>query len=223
MKQFINIILITLLLYIKGKNYYRLQNPSYTDNKRLNFLKADLIYSKKDFDIDEYNIPKIKNKNFDIIRELSAEFRLECDDIFHLKITDKHNTRWEPPYLIDQSYLRSVETCESTKTLSDYGFEFTNTKDEFYFSLTNPKTKEIYYTWKNGKLIFSDNLIVFDGSLTSNDIYGFGERAHDFNSMMVFIQHGQTIPSMYLILRTVVMLYMASSPLAYIGQREIRL
>ena len=49
----------------------------------------------------------------------------------------------------------------------------------FYISLTNLETGELIFTTENTDFIYSDFFIAFGGYISTNDIYGFGERFHD--------------------------------------------
>jgi alpha-glucosidase (family GH31 glycosyl hydrolase) len=173
------LILVIELVYISTQNYYKVSSSNYTDDKK-NRILGSLSYSKSDFNIDEYKIDPIRNKNFDIIKELSLDVRLECNDILHVRITDQYKLRWEPPFLRDPSYLAQIDSCEGDRTLDDFGFRLGNGSSDFNMTLTHPTTGEVLYSWADNKFFFSDNLIVFQSFLTSSNIYGFGERAHKF-------------------------------------------
>jgi lysosomal alpha-glucosidase len=179
MKSLISFLTILNIVYIKSQNYYKTIDTNYTDDKK-DHIKGSLNYSISDFNIDDYNINNITNKNFSIIKELSLEVRLECEEILHIKITDKNNTRWEPPFLRDPNYIAKVDSCGGNTTLDDFGFKLGEGIGDFNFTLTHPMTQEVLYSWKDNKFFFSDNLIVFESFLTSSNIYGFGERAHKF-------------------------------------------
>ena len=45
--------------------------------------------------------------------------------------------------------------------------------------MTNPDTGELIFTTENMDFIYSDVFISFAGLVTSNDVYGFGERYHE--------------------------------------------
>ena len=113
------------------------------------------------------------------IQNLSISIELECDEIIHIKITDKENKRWESPYSISDSYQKKVKECNNTKSLSDVGFNINSVLNEkLYYNLT--LENDTILTSENSRFIFSDYFILFGQYLTSNFIAGFGERYHDF-------------------------------------------
>ena len=66
------------------------------------------------------------------------------------------------------------------KSLSEFGLYINDNLDEpFYISLKNPITGELIFTTKDTDFLFTDFFIGFGGFLTSNDIFGFGERYHE--------------------------------------------
>ena len=52
--------------------------------------------------------------------------------------------------------------------------------DEFSFKLMTKDHKEFFYFNSSEQFLYSDNFINFQTRLSSNKIYGFGERTHDF-------------------------------------------
>ena len=61
--------------------------------------------------------------------------------------------------------------------VNDENPELTN---EFAFRLMTNDEEQFYYFNTSEKFIFSDNYINFQSEITSENIYGFGERTHDF-------------------------------------------
>ena len=60
-------------------------------------------------------------------------------------------------------------------------FDGNNFGFDLYFEDKENNQKNIFYSFKTDKnFLFSDNLISFESYLTSDDIYGFGERIHEF-------------------------------------------
>lgn len=168
------LIYILNFIYVLSANYYDLIDTQL--NPTNNEMTASLVYNQNDFNIDEYKIKELRNKNIDLIRELSVSAKIELDDIFHIKITDKNNQRWEAPEIIDPAYIDKEKKYQSTVSFNDYGFTYT--ANPFSFKLT--KNGEAYYTWGEGNFFFSENLIVFETFLNNDDIYGFGERSRKF-------------------------------------------
>ena len=61
----------------------------------------------------------------------------------------------------------------------DYNFDDTY-YEEFSFRLMSKENEEFYYFNTSENFLFSDTYINFQSKLTSDNIYGFGERTHDF-------------------------------------------
>ena len=55
-----------------------------------------------------------------------------------------------------------------------------NVDEAFSFKLTNKENNEFYSFTTSNNFLYSDNYIHFQSRLTSDNIYGFGERTHDF-------------------------------------------
>ena len=112
-----------------------------------------------------------------------------------MKITDKDNKRWEiPKDILNKEYFENLNNNENEKNeeqnklsfkMDIYGLNDYNKTKNFSFDLyvENPEDnqKDIFYSFKtDNNFLFSDNLISFQSYLTSDDIYGFGERIHNF-------------------------------------------
>ena len=52
--------------------------------------------------------------------------------------------------------------------------------EDFTFRLTTQENEEFFYFSTKNNFIYSDTYINFESKLTSDNIYGFGERTHDF-------------------------------------------
>ena len=114
------------------------------------------------------------------IEKLSLKISLECEQYLHIYITDASQQRWEHPLSISDSYKKKIQTCKQSKSLKDFGL--TINEDEstpFYISLTNPNTNELIFTTQNTDFLYCDTFLAFAGLITSNDVYGFGERYHE--------------------------------------------
>ena len=123
--------------------------------------------------------PAIKSTSPDLvpIKSLGLDVSVECNSILHVRITDKANDRWEPIETISDDYKAKIQTCENTKSLKDLGFSFTEDKTSpFTFSMT--ADNEVYFNSAETNFLFTDKFIAFGGYLTSDDVYGFGERYH---------------------------------------------
>ena len=146
------ILLVICIIQITPKNDYQIKNIIYSDNK--DSLTANLEYASDVFNISDYHIPQIRNDNISPIDSLNISISIECDDIFHLKITDKYNQRWEPPFILDDEYENRILKCrEERKTrgsnrnfLKEFGFLFTNeTSENFAFDLIDKRNNQTYF------------------------------------------------------------------------------
>ena len=159
-------------------NDYKLLEGDFIDDLKSKY-KGILQYSGQFSPLDFENVTFQHPESLIPIQNLSISIELECDEIIHIKITDKENKRWESPYSISDSYQKKVKECNNTKSLSDVGFNINSVLNEklyFYLTLEN----DTILTSENSRFIFSDYFILFGQYLTSNFIAGFGERYHDF-------------------------------------------
>ena len=105
---------------------------------------------------------------------------MECAQYLHFYITDASEKRWEHPLSISESNNEKLKTCVQTKSLKDFGLNISEEISQpFYLSLTNPDTGELIFSTENMDFIYSDVFISFAGLVTSNNVYGFGERYHE--------------------------------------------
>ena len=186
---FIIFVLTCSLVYIKkssnsnkinlnSTNDYYLVEGGFLDDLQSKF-RGILQYSGEFSPSDFENVTFQHPETLIPIKNLSISIELECDEIIHIKITDKENKRWESPYSISDSYQEKVSRCANTKSLSDIGFNIYFKQDEkLYYYLTLEDIPVL--TSENSRFLFSDNFILFGQFLTSNFIAGFGERYHDF-------------------------------------------
>ena len=160
-------------------NKYTISKVKYADSSRKNEIIADLTFSSENFDPSQYSCSQLRNpNNIKLISDLSLSLSLEYDDIVHVKITDKNKQRWEPKDIVSLNYKSNLRNFKGNKTFDNFGFTLYN--DSFGFELYDPNSKEVYYTFSNETFLYSDTLLIFESFLTSNDIYGFGERSHEF-------------------------------------------
>lgn len=160
------------------KNNYILKDYKYIDDKQ-SHLQGTLEF-EGEFKPEEYEGITFQNSTSELltpIKSLTVSVDLECDEIIHIKVLDKEKTRWEVPYSISDSYKEKVKSCTNTKSLKDIGFTFQEDKtNPFTFKLSS--NDEEYFNSEETNFLYSDYFIAFGGYLTSNDIYGFGERYH---------------------------------------------
>ena len=177
-KRIIILLSILLISFTETKNDYIIENGKFTDQKKSHF-SGILKYNSDSFNPSDYNIEFNNGSNIIPIKELKLEIDLECDSTVHMRITDLSNKRFENNLIPDLKYLEKIKKCNNTKSLSDFGFTFSiEEKETFTFNL---KSNDIeILSSKNTNFLYSDFFIALSYHLTSNDIYGFGERMHEF-------------------------------------------
>ena len=181
MKNIIPSILFFSLLYLStGLNKYSLSNIKYLDPNTKTHLEGDLTFKNpSSFDPTEYSSSRLRNpQNIKLITDLHLSLSLEFDDILHIKITDQNNIRWEPRDILNRNYIHDLNNYSPKKSLEDIGLTLYN--ESFGFDLINQQTGNIFYKFSNNTFLFSDTLIIFESFLSSDNIYGFGERSHEF-------------------------------------------
>ena len=179
LKFFLQIILI---ITVSCYNQYYLTDPKYSEDGS---LFSGILYFTGEFNPENYHYDWTTNatKTKEILKpieRLNIQISLECDLYLHIYVADAINKRWESPFSISDSYKEKIKNCSQSKSLKDFGLNISEEMTEpFYFSLTNPKTGELIFTTENSDFIYSDFFIGFGGYFSTNDIYGFGERAHE--------------------------------------------
>ena len=175
-----SIIFILLLGYSFSLSKYKLSNVSYLNPSLKTKINGTLLYeSPNTFNPSEFSCSQLRNpNNIKLITNLSLSLSLEYDDMIHVRITDRNNIRWEPKNVLNPKYEPMLSSYHPKKSLANFGFRLYN--NSFGFELYNTTTNQVYYTFSNNTFLYSDTLIIFESMLTSNDIYGFGERAHEF-------------------------------------------
>ena len=165
-----------------------------------------LFQNISNIDINSFNSPQLRNpQNLKIIEKLEISLRIENEKFVHLKIKDMENERWEVPEddIINEDFLIMIEDNElSLFESNNFQIELLKRKDEeknkktkknknddndeiifddeFAFRLINEDKKEFLYFNTSENFLFSDTYISFQTKLSSDKIYGFGERTHDF-------------------------------------------
>ena len=166
-----------LLINVLSLNDYILTNIIYNSERTV--LTAELKYtSELPFNVTKYKIDPLQNTtSIKLIKELKLTVELQCDSILHYVITDANQNRFQPN-LTDANYNTEKEKCSHTLNLNDIGFFISKDNTSFSFELRSQS--EPYYLAGKRNCLFSDTLIVFDTSLTSDLIFGFGERNTNF-------------------------------------------
>ena len=176
------LILATLLLSISCYSQYYLTDPKYSEDGT---KFSGVLYFQGEFNPDNYHYDWTANNTKELlnpIERLIIQISLECDKYLHIYVTDAINKRWENQFSISESYQEKIKTCSQTKTLKDFGLYISGeTSEPFYITLINPENNELIFTTENTDFIYSDLFIGFGGFVSTNDIYGFGERYHELN------------------------------------------
>ena len=176
------LILATLLLSISCYSQYYLTDPKYSEDGT---KFSGVLYFQGEFNPDNYHYDWTANNTKELlnpIERLNIQLSLECDKYLHIYVTDAINKRWENQFSISESYQEKIKTCSQTKTLKDFGLYISEeTSEPFYITLINPENNELIFTTENSDFIYSDLFIGFGGFVSTNDIYGFGERFHELN------------------------------------------
>ena len=176
------LILATLLLSISCYSQYYLTDPKYSEDGT---KFSGVLYFQGEFNPDNYHYDWTANNTKELlnpIERLNIQISLECDKYLHIYVTDAINKRWENQFSISESYQEKIKTCSQTKTLKDFGLYISEeTNEPFYITLINPENNELIFTTENTDFIYSDLFIGFGGFVSTNDIYGFGERFHELN------------------------------------------
>ena len=169
---------LILLISVSCHNQYYLKEGAYKDDGRAYEGSLEFI---GDFNPGDYHYDWTNQSSHLLtpIRELKFEITLECDKYLHFYVTDKNKARWEP-FTPSDEYIEYKSTCSREKTLKDFGLEISEDPEKpFYLSLTNKESGELIFTTENTDFIFCDIFISFAGLVSSNDVYGFGERYHE--------------------------------------------
>ena len=125
----------------------------------------------KDADNKRWEIPEddVLNKDYladkiDNSVSLNKYTKVVDSQHFYLEILENKN---------------SEEDFDEIKKDNPFYQEYNNT-EEFCFRLMNNDNKQFFYFNTSQNFLFSDTFINFESKLTSDDIFGFGERTHEF-------------------------------------------
>ena len=166
------------------------------DNENLFFINQD----KEKINMKSFSSAELRNPhNIKLIEYLEISLDIEYNNFLHLKIKDALDKRWEVPEndVLDKNYLEnknknkislsqnltSVESSLFNIELFSSSNNNTNNSminEDFSFKITNNKNLEFYSFTTTRNFLYSDTYINFESKLTSDNIYGFGERTHDF-------------------------------------------
>ena len=174
------LIILILFSFVLSKNDYFLTEGKYLDSTRTKF-EGILEFKNPTFNAKDYNIEFQNKSSLTPIKKLKINLDLECNEVIHLKITDKEKERWEPSnYTISSEYKEKVKKCKSSIPLKSNGIYINENKSE-PFSFKIIKNKETILSSEKGNFLYSEYFLTLGFYLTSNNIYGFGERYHNLS------------------------------------------
>ena len=138
----------------------------------------------RDYKFKDLNTSQLINKNnINIKKLLSVKLSLEHYNFVHLEINNKKKNIWKVTNeILNEDYFNTIKEDYNKKNLN-FEIEYHKTKNVFFFNLykESGKQKDIFYSFSTQKnFLFSNSYINFESILTSDDIYGFGERIHNF-------------------------------------------
>ena len=148
--------------------------------KNYNIEQLDYI----DDDFKDLNISQLINKkNIVIKRNLSVKLSLEHSNFVHLEINNQKKNRWKVTNeILNPHYFDTLKEDYNKKNIN-FEVEYYKYRKNFFFHLyrETEKQKNIFYSFTTRKnFLFSSSYINFESILSSDDIYGFGERIHNF-------------------------------------------
>ena len=155
-------------------------------------IKEEYLSGNFTFDEDKLPLNTTKFNSFQmrhpeslesmLIKNININLQFEYENILHIKITDSNNPdRWQVPEdIIDTKYNFNLhKNIKSKPSLNSFfSFSLSNSSDTFSFELKD-KNNITFYTFSNDTFLYTDRFINFESILTTNDIYGFGERGHE--------------------------------------------
>ena len=112
-----------------------------------------------------------------IVLQLKIQIFFQSDNQLRVLIKDALHKRWEIPEKDPYPYDRESFYIYNNST-AVYAIEIE--KKPFSFSIMRKSTKEIIFNTKNFDFIYSDKYLEFSSILPSENIFGIGERVHEF-------------------------------------------
>ena len=162
------------------------------EKKQKTFKDVYISINQTDYDPELFKELKthqlINHDNISKIKHLKINLKLEHLNYVHLKIENYDKNRWRVPNeILNKEYFNQTTEKNNTKNKIKFEIEYGTKEDNFYFNLFQEssgifnKEKNIFYSFTTEKnFIFSQTYINFESKLSSDDIYGFGERVHNF-------------------------------------------
>ena len=180
--EIVKIVLITLLFITSSSTDYH--GFLYSDN---GILSGDFSFDEKKLPLNTSNYESKQMRhpeslNDMLIKKININLKIEYEKFVHVKITDSNNkNRWEVPSDIisnDYKYNLYKNINDKSSSSSIYNLILSNTTDIFSFELRD-NNNNIFYTFSNDTFLFADRFINFESILTTDYIFGFGERYHN--------------------------------------------
>ena len=125
---------------------------------------------------EEKFIPRMKNKPSNIIPSLLLQKEVTFDsanDIFHIRIIDPKRKHYRVPQNIFVSEQKDFSDIYSN------GYVINDSKNPMNFKIKN-KNNNTIFSFISENLVYSKFYISFSYSLTTDQIFGYGERVHNF-------------------------------------------
>ena len=181
MKSIKLFLLSFLLILISTTDYH-----GYLQDINGEYLTGDFTFneSKLPLDLTPFQSNQLRHSgSLDdmLIKQININLKVEYKNLIHIKITDSNNPdRWEVPLDLVDKYYRyllhdNIKSFPSEDSF--FSLEFTNNSDIFSFQLK--KEGQTFYTFSSEMFLYTDRYINFESILTTDDIYGFGERGHE--------------------------------------------
>ena len=177
----------------KEKNKEKSKEKNKIINKEKN--KDDIILKQN---INKNLINSLKSnqfrhpENIEKINEILIELNLEYGNYLHMKIKDKLKNRWEvpPKDILNPEYLNNLKNKNLKKIKSNeisknnlFILKTKTNSNTFNLKLYTKKAEnenEFFSFTTSENFLYTDKYINFEFLLSSNNIYGFGERSHNF-------------------------------------------
>lgn len=143
-------------------------------------LDKDYLSNKNDNLIEFSKYSKLLDSQYFYIEILSNEVNQTNESkLFNTNNTKKENEEENEDENKDENDDENEKDYdEEEENDENYGKKYV--VEDFSFRLMTQDNEEFFYFSTKDNFIYSDTYINFESKLTSDNIYGFGERTHDF-------------------------------------------
>ena len=138
-------------------------------------LDKDYLLNKNDNLVEFSKYSKLLDSQYFYIEILSKEVNHTNETGLNEGL-DEDNEEKEKDKDIDQ---KDEDFDEEEENIGE-GYSKKYNVDDFTFRLMTQENEEFFYFSTKNNFVFSDTYINFESKLTTDNIYGFGERTHDF-------------------------------------------